>query len=46
MNQIDTPYGTVDLKIDDWSGAESERNELYSEYLSTAHIRNSTIISG
>lgn len=46
MNQVETPYGTVDLRIDDWNSAESERNELFTEYLSTAHIRNSTIISG
>lgn len=46
MNQIETPYGTVDLRIDDWSSAENDRNELFNEYQSTAHIRNSTIISG
>lgn len=46
LNQVETPYGTIDLKIDDWSNAESERNELFDNLLSTAHIRNSTIISG
>lgn len=43
--EIDTPYGTLDLRIQDWSSAEQERNELYDTYRSTSHFRTSTIRS-
>ena len=37
---------THDLKIDDWSGAEQERNELYENYNSLSHLRKTTITAG
>lgn len=43
--EIDTPYGTLDLKIQEWSNAEQERNELYDNFKSTAHFRTSSIRS-
>lgn len=43
--EIDTPYGTLDLKIQDWASAEQERNEVYDTYRSTSHFRTSTIRS-
>lgn len=43
--EIDTPYGTLDLKIQDWASAEQDRNELYDTYRSTSHFRTSTIRS-
>lgn len=43
---IETPYGNIELKIDDWSSAESERNELYESYLATAHYRTSAMRTG
>lgn len=45
FTEVDTPYGTLDLKIQDWSSAEQERNELYDTYKSTAHFRTSSIRS-
>lgn len=46
LSQIDTALGTIDLKIDDWSGAEAERNELFDNYKSMAHARTHTMIAG
>ena len=43
--EIDTPYGTMDLKIGDWSSAEQDRNELFNEYRGTSHFRTSSIRS-
>lgn len=43
--EIDTPYGTLDLKIQDWSNAEQERNELFDNYKSLSHLRTSSIRS-
>lgn len=43
--EVDTPYGTLDLRIQDWSGAEQERNELFDTYHSTSHFRTSSIRS-
>lgn len=45
LSNIETPLGNIDLRIDDWSGAESERNELYDQYLSLAHLRRNAIKS-
>lgn len=42
---VDTPVGSLDLKIQDWAGAEQERNELFDTYRSTSHFRTSTIRS-
>ena len=46
LSSIDTPLGNIDLKIDDWSGAESERNELFDNYKSFAHLRTHSIKTG
>ena len=43
--EVDTPYGTLDLKIQDWSNAEQDRNELFDNYRSTSHFRTSSIRS-
>lgn len=45
FTEIDTPYGTLDLKIQDWSSAEQDRNELFEQYRSTSHFRTSSIRS-
>jgi len=44
--QISTPYGEIDLKIDDWSSAAGERNELYDQYLGSAHLRTTAMRMG
>ena len=46
LSNIDTAIGNIDLKIDDWSGAEQERNELYEQYNSLSHLRKTTMIAG
>ena len=45
FSELDTPYGTIRLKIDDWSSDESDRNQLYKDYLATAHYRNTSMMS-
>lgn len=42
---ISTPTGDIDLGIEDWAGAEAERNELFKEYRGTSHFRTSSIRS-
>jgi len=37
-NQISSAYGNIDLKIDDWSNAESERQELINQWDDTYHL--------
>ena len=46
LSSIDTALGTIDLKIDDWSGAESERNDLFDQHKSFAHLRTHSIKNG
>lgn len=46
FSELDTPYGPINLKIDDWSSAESDRDALYTEYLGTAHFRNTSMRTG
>lgn len=46
LSNVDTPLGTIDLKIDDWASAEDQRKELYDSYDSLSHIRKTSIISG
>ena len=46
LSNIDTAIGNIDLKIDDWSGAEQERNELYEQYDSLSHLRKASFIAG
>lgn len=43
--EVDTAFGTLDLKIGDWSSAEADRNELFDNYRSTSHFRTSSIRS-
>ncbi len=45
FTEIDTAFGTLDLKIGDWSNAESERNELFDTYRATSHFRTSSMRS-
>ena len=45
LSEIDTPYGTVNLGIGEWSGAENERKELFDQLQSTAHYHNSAMKS-
>jgi hypothetical protein len=37
-NGIETAYGHVDLKIDDWSGAEGERADLINQWDDSFHL--------
>lgn len=37
-SSITTAYGTIDLKIDDWANAESERDELTNQWDDTFHL--------
>lgn len=37
-NQIESAYGTVDLKIDDWSNAESDRKEIIERFKDSYHL--------
>ncbi|NNV04676.1 hypothetical protein [Brevibacillus sp. MCWH] len=37
-NELQTAYGTINLKIDDWSNAESDRKELIEKWRNYAHI--------
>lgn len=46
FSELETPYGTVNLRMDDWSGAESERDEYYKDLLGTSHFRNTSMKSG
>ena len=41
--EVDTAFGSLDLKIGEWSGAEQERNELFDIYRSTSHFRTSSV---
>lgn len=45
LSEIDTPYGSVNLNIGDWSGCESEAKELFETLQATAHIHNSALKS-
>lgn len=38
FSQINTAYGNIDLKIDDWSNAESERKDLLSRWDDNFHL--------
>lgn len=37
-NEVQTAHGTINLKIDDWSNAESERRDLISRWEDTYHF--------
>lgn len=45
LTEIDTPYGSYNLGIDNWSSAESERKELFDQLQSMIHVRNSSMKS-
>ena len=40
------PFGNLNLKLDAWSGAESEREEFYNYLLSTSHFYIGSITAG
>lgn len=46
ISNVDTAIGSLDLRIDDWSGASDQRDDLFTEYDSMSHIRKTSIISG
>lgn len=47
LSTIETPFGTIDLKIEEWSGARQERQDLYDQYESMSHLRrHSPIFAG
>ena len=46
LSNIDTALGSIDLKIDDWSGCSDQRDDLFNEYDSMSHIRKTSIVSG
>ena len=37
-NEIQTAYGTINLRIDEWSGAKSERDSLIERWRNNFHI--------
>lgn len=43
---IDTSIGTIDLRIEEWSGAENERMELFDQFDSLSHLRRHSIKYG
>ena len=46
-SNLDTTLGTIDLKIDDWSGCENERNELFDQFDTLSHLRrHATMTAG
>jgi len=42
-NEIQTAYGTIQLKIDDWSNSESDRKEMIEKYRDVSHLEQSPI---
>lgn len=38
MNNVGSAFKEIQLKIDDWSGAESARNELINQWRNTFHL--------
>ena len=41
-NELQTAHGTVNLKIDDWANAESERESLLEKWDDTYHLDGKT----
>jgi len=41
--EIQTAYGTINLKIDDWSSAASERKDMIEKMKDTFHLDNLTV---
>lgn len=37
-NELSTAYGNINLRIDDWSNAESERDELLNQWSDVYHL--------
>lgn len=46
FNNVQTQNGELNVDIEKWESAESERNELYDNYLATAHFRTSSMRTG
>lgn len=46
MDGIETAFGSINLKISDWSGAESERLSLFEKLLDQSHLITGTIVTG
>lgn len=46
MSSLETPFGTIDLKIEDWSSAYDQRTELYDTYMATSHLRKHAMVCG
>lgn len=46
FNELDTPYGVLNINISDWATAEQDRNELAEQYRSMSHIRTSSMRNG
>jgi len=46
MSSMDTPFGTIDLKIEDWSSCYEQRTDLYDTYMATSHLRKHGMFSG
>lgn len=44
-SEVDTPLGTLDYRIQDWSNCGAERDELFNTYRSTSHFRTTSIRS-
>ena len=38
MNNVGSAFKEIQLKLDDWSGAEAARNELVDKWQSTFHL--------
>ena len=38
MNNVGSAFKEIQLKIDDWSGAESARNELVDQWKGNFHL--------
>ena len=43
-SNLQTAYGNIDLKIDDWSNAEQERNDLINQWEDTWHLDDEQFI--
>lgn len=43
-SEIQTAYGTINLKIDEWSSAESDRKDLIEKWRDIYHLDTDTII--
>lgn len=42
-NEIQSSFGTINLKIDEWAGAESEREELLEKWTDSFHLDGNAV---